>query len=434
MVGFATLILGLVLGLHDVELVTSDSVARVELLLDGTAVGQLCEAPWTAPVDFGIDLQPHELEAVGFDGSGHIVGRARQSINRPRPPADISMVVERRGSERVLRLAWQSLSGGKPASVSVTLDGEPLRFTDPKEFLIPSVDVERMHVVRAELEFTDGVSASEGVTFGGRHTDEVLAQLTALPVVLAAKAKLPAPSALDGWFETHGKGVRVAAVEEGPAEVVFVPDGGAREALYDMARRYDQPFSGSFWGSARPMELKSLATLRKHQRARLVWPNPARRAHSGFQFDLFPRSEDFSARDGGLLWFLTRTEVAFVESEQRLSDAVAVAGLSAAGRDRRRAVVLVVGNAPEDRSRLSPETARHYLESLRVPLHVWCAYGSGETPWGRCTDVSSPSKLDAAASRLSKQLEQQRIVWLEGSYLPAAVGLGRRAAGVALLR
>jgi hypothetical protein len=91
---------------------------------------------------------------------------------------------------------------------------------------------------------------------------------------------------------------------------------------------------------------------------------------------------------------------------------------------RRRAVVLILGEEPADASRLSPRAVRGYLEDLGVPLSVWAV---GPVPaevaeaWGGVVQLPKKRALRRAVKKLSESLERQRIVWLDGLYLPQEV-------------
>src|SRR5215212_644842 len=99
---------------------------------------------------------------------------------------------------------------------------------------------------------------------------------------------------------------------------------------------------------------------------------------------------------------------------QRLADAVAVAGVQALGGAKRRAVVLVLGDEP-DESRHAPDVVRRYLQRIGVPLRVWSLVGvrpSMKVTWGEVLDVSNPDRLRIATEDLRKLLNEQRIAWL----------------------
>jgi hypothetical protein len=183
--------------------------------------------------------------------------------------------------------------------------------------------------------------------------------------------------------------------------------------------------------------LEQLAPLTPDQRVRFLWPVSRREEGAAQSFDLFPWSQPFTAREAGYFWLLT--EIALPEQldgPQRLADAVAIAGLSAAEQERRRAVVLVVSSDPADESRIDALRVRRFLNRLRVPLAVWtpsprAARNPG--PWGPSTDISSLRKLEAAVRDLHRLLDQQRIVWIDGLHLPHTVSLSADASGVSLV-
>jgi hypothetical protein len=298
------------------------------------------------------------------------------------------------------------------------------------------VDPDRLHLLRADLDFAGGVSAVQDLAFGGGHTDEAAARLTAIPVVLEKKAKLPAAEKLAGWFESDGAPLNVAAVEEGPADVVLVMGEGAREALSEIVRDLSPPISAGVTSRVFRDAVRAFAPLKKDQRAWLVWTVAERREHSGVRYDLFPRSDEMTPKDGGMLYYLTQVQrAAPSDSVPRVADAVAVGALGAAGRDRRRAAVLVLGPAASpDASTLDAPRVKRYLARLGVPLEIWCTKGDSNPAWGACREVSSAGHLNAAVHDLTSLLERERIVWVEGTLLPHKVGLSSRASSVALAR
>ena len=70
---------------------------------------------------------------------------------------------------------------------------------------------------------------------------------------------------------------------------------------------------------------------------------------------------------------------------------------------------------------------RRYLAAIRVPFFVWSLKSTGSQPlaasWGTVEDISTPAKLDAAVQRLKTELTKQRIVWVQGRYLPQSIDL-----------
>ncbi len=238
---------------------------------------------------------------------------------------------------------------------------------------------------------------------------------------------------LGGLFEAGGSALRVAAVEKGEADIVVVRDEGIEEELLAAAFRglkvrtriVDAPMSDPARRSLHRPEA---------WRLQFLWPLPRRVEGSLQPYDLFPHSVHFTAAQGSVPALIGG--VAAPDggaAAQRLADAVSVAGVTAAAGNRRRAVVLVTGPRPQDASPIAPQTARGYLDSIGVPLHVWTPAPETETDWGPAREVSSWTRLSAAARDLLASLERQRIVWLEGSHLPGEVELSPRSAGLSLL-
>jgi hypothetical protein len=422
MIAFATLILGLVLGPVDVTLDVGAGVARVDVLLDGARVAEARAAPWMVAVDFGEELAPHELEAIAFDTAGHEVARARQRINRPRPPAEVSIAVEARGGSRVARLVWGSVIGEQPTLTRVTVDGKPIAFRDPGAIPLPPANPERFQLLHAELDFADGVTTSADIVFAGGRADEAAAELTAVPVSLAPKVRLPKAESLTGWFELRGKPLRVLAVEDGPAEIVAVLETSAKRPLRLLA---------SLRGSYPARE----TALRERQSLRILWPVARPRPQSGLQYSLFPVSEHLRTLSALDHLATYRTEDPEPWARQRLADAVAAAALDASARNRRRAVVLLLGPDPPTAraSRFGEATVRRYLRTIGVPLHVWCVGREEDAVWGACTDVSTRKRFADAFRQVQDDLERQRIVWVEGTHLPQAISLTAKAAGICRL-
>lgn len=438
MVTFVSLFLGLVLGPHSVELAVAEPVAQVEILLDGAVIGTLHEPPWSLVCDFGDEMAPHELLAIARGDAGEELARARQWINLPRPPAEASIVLEggQDGRGRIARLTWESVVADVPEEVTVTFDGQPLAVEDPRRIELPVHDPRQLHFLHAELIFAPTVSSVAEITFGGTYADEVNSELTAVPVALPGRRDDPTPEELAGRLLGSGEALEVVAVEKGTAEIVVVRD---REALSDLdriqrsllrlIRRFDPSSSNT---------LRYALPLKPDQHLRLLWPFSREKTGSSHTFALFPASAEFTSRDAGVYWLVSRVgRVQGRVGEQRLADAVAVAAMSAAGRKRRRAVVLLASGRSADASQLSPQLARRYLEHLQVPLFVWCTDRRPPPEvraWGEVVDVSSPAGLDRAVQELSRRLDAQRIVWVAGIHLPQRISLRGGTDGIELVR
>jgi hypothetical protein len=428
-IAFLTLFLGLTSGKQEVDVAVRGPAAAVELVLDGTPVARLGGPPWRTRIDLGPDLEPHELVARALDSKGQEIGRTRQILNLPRPPAEVGILLESGPKGPVgARLHWNSLSLAAPTAVSLSLDGNPVPVDDRAHAVLPAVDPAVTHVLSAEVHFSATLVARTAVGFGGGLGDEVSTELTAVPVRLRPGKKLPEVKRLQGWILVAGKAVPVAAIDRGPAQLLVVRDREARSAL----KLYDKPLGGLIDDEMDP-RFRSEMTLGRKDQVRFLWPYAHPAAGAGLTADLFNSSDSFTAEDGGLLWLLGLILPESHETEQRLSDAVAVAGLQALGGHGPRAVLLVLGETPQDVSLFGAGAVSHYLESIRVPLAVWSLRGTktpGPTPWGRAEDISSKPKVWVAFRHLEDDLLAQRILWIEGSHLPGEITLSPAAAEV----
>lgn len=483
MIEFLTLFLGLVGGPQRVELDAAPAVAAIELRLDGASVARRDEPPWRFDVDFGTELLPRELVAVAFDASGVELARARQTLNLPRPPAEVRLLVDASGEAGpVVRTAWETSAGAEPTAASAYLDGEPLLLEGPtptaqiSEFPLPDLDAGSSRLLEVDLAFGPALNASAHVVLGLGSGIETSAELTAVPMDGARRRQA---DDMDGWFRrTDGAPLEVVAVEKGRGDLVVVrgpgvaselallqgmPEGGLDAVLYPPSRKAGRTpgASASVPGGPTldssgltfsrgttsldfgPREaLISALAVPDEIRLRALLARAERVEGRALQLDRFPLSPEVTRDMGGLPLVLGRPLDAANEGELRVWDAVALAGLGASAANRRRAVVLVLasrngsGDAAErepmqDHSRFPESAVRGYLDALRVPLEVWVlesgeSGGSGvgggsEFVEGDHETFRKFAELRSAVRSLRKDLENQRIVWLRGVHLPHAV-------------
>lgn len=442
MIAFATLFLGLVLGVQPVGIMASPEVAHVDLLLDGVLATRLDGPPWRAPCDLGTTLAPRRLEAVALDSQGREIGRTAQWLNLPREAAEVQLLLEggQSGHGVVARLSWDSVGGGEPSAVEVSFDGRALPVEDPRRVALPSYDPEQLHFLRAELLFAGGISSVVEATFGGAYADRLQRDLTGVPLAVEPRRELPAATQMTGWLAHAGRPLDVLAVDEGPAEVLLVRDVGAQRRLDDLASPARSPqrtgpgLQGTGMGIVAAPNTRFVARLGRDQRLRLISAFPRDLQRPDYSVRLFSPSDVFTAEDGGLLWLLQNLrDMPPGDATQRLADAVAAAGVEAAAGARRRAVVLVLGPDPDDASQFDAATVRGYLQALRVPLVVWrTGEETAPGPWGPTRDVSTAARLETAVKELRRSLDRQRIVWVDGVHLPQQIALTELARGVSL--
>ena len=430
MITFLTLILGIAVGVHTIEVQVDPAAAFVEFQLDGQTLHSVTKPPWKMLVDFGRPV-PHELAAIARDREGAELGRAVQLVNVPRPNSEASLTLlpGAGGSGRIARLSFASAFSARPESIELTFDGQVLDPGNLARIRLPEFRPADVHVLRAVLEFKGGSRVSTELLVGGVKREapggpetmrgEAEAELTAVPVVF--RGSPPKESEMDGWFLSNGEPVHVEAVEESPGEIVVVKDENAgpwiaqlrTPVFYAQNARYVSP-------------------LRKGQRLRFCWPGTLKPGDSAPGYDVFLRSQDFAAP-----WDIRRLLIEVGPPEYngppRLGDAVGVAALSAAAGNRPRAVLLLVAG-PDDESQTPIAWTRAYLRALRVPLFVWAKNKKMVDPeWGKPEVVSDASDVPSAVKKVTKAVEAQRIVWLEGRHLPQSISLSPKARKVTLV-
>jgi hypothetical protein len=423
-VSFLTLFLGLAWGERPVAVAVRGDVAIVELRLDGFVAGQLAGVPWKGFVDFGPDVLPHELVAVALDSSGKEIGTARRWVNLPRPSAEASFVLEMPSPDgtRIARLSWHCIGVDRPLKTSLTFDGKPFKVPTLSRFELPAYDPSNVHLLRADLDF--GREAATAVAFvGGQERDQTSAELTAVPIRLTGAGPVPPASAMAGWFLADGKPVRVEAVEEGKARVMIVVDDGAERDLRRLGKR--KSFEA-------PIRLPGFAEYF------VGIPFAMERRQSNYVYHVFPLNGPLDAKDGDLATVVP-TRMARLRRMplvlENLSFAVASAATSAADGGHRRAVVVILGSFPRDAGQLTPALVKTFLESLRVPLHVIEVDSGPElTKWGELRHAPTRPLFERAVAAVASDLERQRIVWIQGAYVPQSISLAPQAAGIELAR
>lgn len=431
MIAFLTLLLGLTTGAIPIQVTVDGPVAAVEYVLDGSTVARVEAPPWSTALDFG-DLQPHELVARALDKDGNEIARTSQWLNVPRPPAEVEIVLEpgSGGRPAAARLSWQTLTAAHPATISLTLDDQPLVVQD-RRAILPPHDLKVAHVLTAELWFSPGVVARKDVVFGGEWGSQVSTELTAVPVRVPRGKDLPPPERLGGWFTSGGRSLPVGAVDDGPGRVIVVRVPKATDVFQELATPAERKNFRAFELWRNEMRLGPEDTVRIFSADATVYHD------SGIPAELFEGSRELTTEDGGMFWLLAQHSPFPAKNADRgrIADAVAVAGLATG--NYRRAVVLILGKDAKDTSRYDAAAVRRYLDSIHVPLFVWSLENPKKSPglaaWGDVEVISTVPRLSKAVAKLRAEMESQRIVWLEGRHLPQSIALTPEAAGVEML-
>ncbi|MCP3957200.1 MAG: hypothetical protein GY719_05050 [bacterium] len=432
MITFLSFFLGLITGPQTIELAVSGAVATVEIRIDGETCGVLSEPPWKIECDFGEKLTGHRLKAIGRDARRVPVDVKTQLINVPRARVETELLLDdwQRDVPRRGQVIWHSIEKLQPTSVAVRLDGRPLPLLADRRFELPSLPADSLHFVSAEIELPDGTASSAEAIFGGVFGTSVRTELTAVP--LYARGGRVERAKLEGWIQRGGEPLEVMAVGEGPAQVMVVRDEDALASLRRVAGKL----------RANPVRLEKMhhIGLEKTDEIHFLSTRTKVVEHEHLSYGLFPESGAFTREDGSLpdlLWALRFEDPG--TGSQQIVEAVAVAGLSAAGSRKRRAVLAVVGDCARIPGRRDPTVVREFLAEQHVPLHVWTLEPPSKdaADQGFCAiaeDISGSSKMMRAINRLKKTLERQQVVWVDGRYLPGEIELSEKAEGVRLVR
>ena len=325
-------------------------------------------------------------------------------------------------------LAWASRMGPRPTAVALTFDGQPLPVDVTRHARLPEYDASLPHVVSAEVEFPGGLHGRADRVLGGGSADEAGSELTAVPV-RGPNERPPSVESLQGRFQKNGEALRVVAVERGPALVLLVRDPAENKEAFRRFGPYDRNLA------------KIETRLEIDDRIQLVWPLATEIPDQSASNVLFDTAGIIHGVNSNFMFALLQSgSAAAGTSERRFADAVAVAGVSAAASGSRRAVVLVLGEDDQDHSSRAPDSIRHYLERIHVPLYVWSL--SREKPpkrpaaaeWEGFEDISTVVKLHEAASRVQNDLMRQSIVWIEGRHLPQDITLVDAGDGIGIAR
>ena len=437
MIEFLSLFVGLVLGVHTIEVAVSGPVARVEIVVNDEPVAEIKESPWVVETDFGMELHPAILEAVAYDGEGVELGRAAQWINLPgqRADAEIVSIRDEEGRVRSAQLTWSSPEFSEPKRINVVLDGKPIKVRPPYRIDLSEIPERKVHVLTADFLFSADVEIRRELVFGPEFEGDHDSGLTAVAVVLEDLEELPEADAMEGWFTTGGEPLEVAAVESPDARVVVVRDPTAVSQLAEMSPELDRRRKKA---RRDPRKERTLDVFGEDVEIFVLSPEPVLPPNRKSSALLFPYSNKPTPGAKGLVpATIGSTPASLMGGPVMMSDAVAVAAVRAAEGNGRRAVILLLGQKREDGSRFRPETAQKYLEDLRVPLVVWDLSGPAAQPppgWGDLKIVENADDLVRQVRRLRYRLGEQRIVWLRGRYLPQRIELTEKASGISLAK
>jgi hypothetical protein len=234
----------------------------------------------------------------------------------------------------------------------------------------------------------------------------------------------------------------IVAVEKGQADLVVVRGVGVEKAMEGLEGLSLQGLGGALAtttpgvsginnvsagvGATGQDRLRRAVQLDSSLHLRMQLTQATKVDHRYLSMEQFAASPEITSAQGGLYWVLTQ-EIMLpgLTARQRVSDAVAVAGLRVAAGNRRRAVVLVLAPESVDNSLYAPAEVRSLLRSLQVPLWVWCI-DEGQCNlegWAKGAQIASLQDLKRELRLVQSDLDRQRIVWVDGELLPQEVDL-----------
>ena len=463
MIEILTLLVGLMVGPSDVELKVEGSVARVEVRVDDQLHTELSGPPWRFRVDWGDTLRPRELLVVAFDDAGRELDRDLRFINMTSTESSARLdfpAVGEDGRIPHFSIFWAALGVQAPRAVTATFDDQPLEVKSLGQIPLPDYDPRNLHWLSVEVDFGERGKELLGASLGGETLVELSTELTAAVISLKSRRST---SKLEDAFLADGKEAPVHGIEKGPMHVVIVSDRGTVDELLALSTT----IQGTSQGFGNPVMVGGeQRDIRDRRSGRLSAPgrDPTRaerpsQAVAEFAklgegtnlYFLWPRSASWKGpllapglfattparplHQDGLLAATHRQRPPAATTQ--MAPAVALAGLSASGSSRRRAVVLLGENLSAEDPKTVADTVS-YLEALRVPLYVWTY---GEQPdaghWPSAVHLGAPServkarnRLRDAFGRLARDLGRQRVVWIEGRYLPQKITLVPGTEGV----
>lgn len=413
MIEFVTLLLGLTMGIHDLEVTVGPDVAAVHWILDGQAVAETAGPPWRAQIDFGSRLVPRRLVALAVDEGGRPLGQSEQLLNYIRSSHEVSIVLYEDGEGRKIggRALINAVMDEEPFSVSVMFDGEPLELDDYYMFRLPEYDPERPHALEAEALFSGEAVARAETTFGGGLGEELTSALSAVAVTSPLRRPWQ-PKAVEGRLRHGNRALPIFGTRSEGSRVVVIRDEALVEDLFRQRRFYEV------------QNVPEEKTLPLNLQVASVASRPLQDHGSTYEIS------DLGAVPpalGLVSVFLGRPELyAFDRSvgstqPQDLWASVAVGGRMAAAENLPRAVVLLLGPEPKDAGTMSHELVAEYLETIQVPLLIWAPSGKVLKKMGLKglpNAHTGPRGMWSVADAVASVVESQTMVWVEGTYLP----------------
>ena len=432
MITFLTLLLGIAVGVHTIEVqvgpgrrVRGVPARRPDAPVPSRSPRGRCTSTSAAP------FRTSSSRSRATRAEPSWAAPSSSSTSRDRTPKRLSRSCPARAAAAASRASRSRAPSPRgPRAVELSFDGQTLDPGNLARIRLPDFRSADVHVLRAVLEFKGGSRVSAELLVGGVKREapggpetmrgEAEAELTAVPVVF--KGRPPKESEMDGWFLANGEPVHVEAVEESPGEIVVVKDENAGPWIAQLR-------TALFFAH----DAEYTAPLRKGQRLRFCWPGILKPDGHGPGLRRFPA-------------------LAGLRRARRCAPAPRSASRRPNTADRRASATPSAwprsppppgtARAPSSSSWPGPTTRARRPSRGRAATCARCASRSSSGPrtedgrprvgqgGGRLSDASD---VPSAVKRLTKAVEAQRIVWLEGRHLPQSISLSPRARKVTLV-
>ncbi len=393
---------GVVVGLLPVVVELGAPPRPATLRLDGRTVCSFAGEASACAVDLGPAPRVHLLELVRKGPQGNVVERAVRWVNRPgATEAEIQTKTTCAPKSEVceVMVGWAHPDRLNPSSTKVTLDGKAVHLPKSRTLVVPAQSA-RGTLLTVDLVFPDGRRAFHAGAVGGRARGDEGADLTAVLHERACEEGV-ADRAVHRYAEA---GVALRAFEPGEW-------GGEWEVTFVAEPQVEPLLRGLFeW-------------LKKSK-----VPEGVRNALDGATA-LTGVVADDALREGDLLqkgkaeMWVERLLAAIGRGPQkglRTADAVAAAAFHAGAAPHRRAVVLLLGGAGVDTSRLPMAGVRRYAAEIGVPLEVWRLDPAERSDWPVDRVIATAQGFEDALLNLRRRLSCQGIAWVEADYRAAS--------------
>src|SRR5262249_16849691 len=150
---------------------------------------------------------------------------------------------------RGMTLAFASLLGPQPVSVTVTLDGRPLTVHEDLHVDLPAYDSATTHLLSVTARFRSSLHSRRDLVLGGGALGEAKSALTALPI-RGRSSDPPTVSSLANLFVKDGQPVAPVAVERGSVQLLIVRDLSVDEAMARLGSGAKTLFDATTLGAA----------------------------------------------------------------------------------------------------------------------------------------------------------------------------------------